>query len=93
MRVSKKRHSRFFEKDARGFVPRLPAAGGQFDTRLVRSVFRHVHAEAKNESKTFRGCGRENGKGLRSKSGDLLSSFTLLHFNGDVVGAVLLEFA
>jgi len=64
MRASKKRRSRFFEKDARGFVPRLPAAGGQFDTRPVRSVFHHVHAAAKNESKTFRGYGREKEYGL-----------------------------
>lgn len=91
MRVSKKRHSRFFEKDARGFVPRLPTAGGQFDTRPVRSVFRHVHAEAKNESKTFRGCGRENRK--RSPLFERSPFYLLLHFDGDVVGAVLLKFS
>ena len=43
------------------------------------------------DQKTFRGCGREGNE--VSKSGDLVAFVTLLHFNGDVVGAVLLEFA
>ena len=47
------------KKDALRSVPRLFAAGEQFDTRSVRSVFSDVHAAVENDQNYFLPAGKK----------------------------------
>jgi len=55
--ISKKRQSRFFEKNPLRSAPRLSALSGQFNAHSAQSVFCHAHVAAENELNYFRVCG------------------------------------